>query len=82
MPERMTADYQAVCALYAIEQRADGVRSFMGSDGFWYYAHMDTFGRIDKERVMTEEGADAKVAGKRPNKGSGKGTGDKGHQNG
>ena len=46
----------------------------MDVNRIYNYAHMDKFGRADKERGK-KEGAEARVTGKRPNEGSSEGTG-------
>ena len=38
----------------------------MDVNGLCNYVHMDEFGRVDKEKARREEGAEVKVAGKRP----------------
>ena len=76
-----TDDGEKICAFYAREQRADGGCSFMDANGFCNFVHMDEFGRLDKENARRRGGAEAKVARKRPSKGSGGGTGDKKQRN-
>ena len=77
-----TEDGGKICAFYAREQRADGVCSFMDANGFCNFVHMDEVGRVDKEKATRRGGAEAKVAGKRPSEGSGRGTGEKKQRNG
>ena len=48
----------------------------MAVNGFCNYVHMDEFGRVDKEKAKREEGAEVKVAWKRPSDRS-EGTGEK-----
>lgn len=66
-----------ICAFYAREQRADRDCTFMDSNGFCNYAHMDKFRVVDKENTTTKQGAEAKEAWKWPSDGNGKGTGKK-----
>lgn len=56
--------------------------AFMDTNGFCNYIHIDKFRRVDKEKAKKKEGAEAKVAGKRPSNGSGEGTREKRQRNG
>lgn len=57
-----TDNSQNICKFYAREQRADGVCSFMNVNGFCKYAHMDTFERINKEKLKKEGRGQVKEA--------------------
>ena len=59
-------DGEKISAFYAREQRVDGGCAFMDVNEFCIYVHMDKFERVDKEKARNEEGAEVKVAGKRP----------------
>ena len=37
-----------------------------GRERFRNYVHMDEYGRVDKEKARKEEGAEVRVAAKRP----------------
>ena len=76
-----TEDGERICSFNEKEQRADRGFSFMDTNGFCNYVHMDEFGRVDKEKARRRGGAEAKVAGKRPSERSGGGTGEKKQRN-
>ena len=47
----MTEDGERICTFNEKEQRADGGCSFMDTNGFCNYVHMDKFGKVDKEKA-------------------------------
>lgn len=66
---RAVEDGQRICTFYAKGKRADGYCFFIDVHGYCNYPHMDRFRRTGKEEEKRKEGAEARVSGKRPNKG-------------
>lgn len=73
-------DGQKIGVFFAKEYRMN--RNSSVTEGFCYYVHTGTFGRVAKEKARAKEGMEARIIGKRPTEEGSGGTGGKKQKNG